>query len=463
MTGVTVEASASGPARQLTWLDAVAITVGIVIGSFIFVSPAWVAANTGTPGRMLAAWGLGGLLCLCGALCYAELATAYPHSGGEYLYLTRAFGRPVGFFFVWSRTMVIQTGAIAAAAYVFGDYMNRLRPLGDSGPLIYALAAAAALTVTNALGVQAGRWTQNVLTAAKVLGIVAIIAVGLAGGGAHATASEPDSKARFGLAMIFVLYTYGGWNEAAYVAGEVRRRGDMLKALLVSVAVLTLLYIAINLAFLRVLGIGGMAAAESTVAAEALAVTAGPAAGAALSVLVAIAALGSINGCIFTGARAMWALGTDFPLFRPLARWHGRRNTPHVAILVQGLVVVVLILLPGLGPRIRSAVGPGFQAAVEYTAPVFWAFLLLTSLSVLVLRWRDAGVPRPFRVPLFPLTTGLFTLMCAYMLWSSLAYAGWAALAGVAVLVAGAPLYVLVRLAGPAAAVDRPAEGRPPV
>jgi basic amino acid/polyamine antiporter, APA family len=169
----------SGPLRHLTWLDAVALILGIVIGSGVFVAPALVARSSSSAAELLTAWVLGGLLCLCGALSYAELATAYPHAGGEYLYLTRAFGRALGFFFVWSRLTVIQTGAIAAAAYIFGDYASQLAPLGPHSAMLYALAAAAALTATNAVGVRFGKWAQNVLTSAKLLGIVAITVVGL--------------------------------------------------------------------------------------------------------------------------------------------------------------------------------------------------------------------------------------------------------------------------------------------
>jgi APA family basic amino acid/polyamine antiporter len=448
MATTAIGEQVSVPGRELSWLDAVSVVLGIVIGSGVFVAPAVVAENARGAGTMLLAWVAGGALCLCGALCYAELATTYPHSGGEYVYLSRAYGRPMGFFFVWSRMAVVQTGVIAAAAYIFGQYAQQLLPLGPSAPLLYALAATVILTAMNALGLHSGRWTQNLLTVAKVLGILAIAVVGLLVSPSstplaeeHASAAPPGA---FGLAMVFVLYTFGGWNEAAYIAGEVRQaQVNMVRVLVFSIVGLTALYLAVNLAYLKVLGLSAMRG-STAVAADTLSHTLGRSGSAALSTLVAISALAALNGRIFTGARAVWALGGDFRLFRRLAHWNARRNTPANAILFQGLIAIVLILLPGLGPRFQAALGSGFEAAVEYTAPVFWAFLLLTSLAVFILRWKDRAIQRPFRTPLYPLTAIVFSLMCAYMLYSSLAYTGLGALVGVAVLAAGVPLYLLL-------------------
>ena len=454
--------------RHLSLVDAMAVVVGIVVGAGIYKSPSLVAMNSPGPGAMLGAWVLGGLLCLCGALAYAELAAAYPRVGGEYVYLSRAFGPAVGFLFVWARTAVIQTGSIAALAYIFGDYAARLVPLGPVGPMIYALAATVALTACNVLGLRTGKWTQNLLTAVKVAGVLAIAVVGFAAApaaaapaGAPAGQGTGPGAAALGLAMVFVLYTFGGWNEAAYVAGELRdARRNSLRLLLGSVVLLTVLYLVINLAYLRVLGLEGMRG-SGAVAADLMGRALGGSGAAAVSVLVAVSALGAMNGCIFTGARAVCALGGDFAVFRPLGRWHPALGTPAAAILVQSAVAVVLVILPGLGEGFRKALGSGFEAAVEYTAPVFWAFFLLTAVAVFVLRVKDPGVDRPFRVPLAPVTVGLFCLMCGWMLYSSLAYTGAGALVGVAVLAAGVPVYLVCRRRA-AGQVTPPARRDPP-
>jgi len=440
-----------------------AVVLGIVIGAGIFRSPQMVAANTGTPWLMLVAWGLGGFLCLCGALTYAELASAYPKVGGEYVYLSRAFGRGVGFLFVWARLTVIQTGAIAATAYVFGDYMQRRVSLGEHGPLLWALSATVVLTVLNVVGLKASRWTQNILTAVKVAGVGAIAVAGLLASSPAveaASAAETDaapagfwsSLSAFGLAMVFVLWAYGGWNEAAYVAGELKReRRGVLWLFLGSILLLTVLYGAANLAYLRGLGIQGMATSNA-VAADAMLGAVGHHAATAVTVLVAIAALGGVHGTIFTGARAICGLGEDFRPLQWLGRWDARLGTPLVALLVQGTIAAGLICLPALS----RGVGSGFEAAVQYTAPVYWLFILLTGLSVFVLRAREPRVSRPFRVPLGLLTVPLFCLMCGFLVYSSVDYAVHSlrdaeaatqagALVGLAVLVLGVPVYLVFR------------------
>jgi len=440
------------PPRHLSWLDAASVAVGIVIGSGIFMAPALVAHFAGGGGAMMLAWAAGGVLCVCGALCYAELASLHPHSGGEYVYLSRSWGRAAGFLFVWARATVIQTGSIAAAAYVFGEYAARLLGAAPRSAAALAVAAVATLTVLNAVGLRSGRWTQNVLTAVKMAGLLAIVAAALVGPAAQPVAqAAPATTPLFGLAMVFVLYTFGGWNEVAYVAGEVRDAPrKMLWALMGSLAAVTLLYLAVAACYWRLLGLAGMASSEA-VAADAVSRVVGSAGARAVSALIAASALGAVNGCIATGARSVWALGSDWRAFGLLGRWHARFRTPFNAVLLQGGLTVVLVLLPELRAGFRAVLGSGFRAAVEYTAPVFWLFFLLTGLSVAVLRWKERQAARAFRVPLYPLPVIAFCLMCAYMLYSSLAYTKPGALVGAAVLAAGVPVYLLVRRSRPAA------------
>jgi len=436
------------PERHLGPFDAICVVIGIVVGVMIFAAPSWVASNTGSGSLMVLAWVLGGLFCLCGALSYVELATTYPRVGGEYFYLSRSFGRAIGFFFVWARSTVIQTGSIAMLAYVFGDYTARMFPEGTVSPMVCALLAIVILTVLNVVGWRTEKWTQNLLTAVKVVGVLAIVVVGLLIAAPAKASPSPVSSSSggggaFGLAMVFVLLTYGGWNEAAYVAGEVRNpRRNMLRVLVGSILLLTVLYVTVNLAYLRALGFGGMRSSNA-VAADTVFRGLGKAGSAAVSILVAISALGAMQGCIFTGARAMYALGNDYRAFRPLGRWHKRFETPANAILVQSAIAVILILLPSMGPGFRKFLGSGFEAAAQYTFPVFWTFLLLTGLAVFVLRVKEPTVDRPFRVPFYPVTVALFCLMCGYMLYSSLAYTKLGALVGVGVLLVGVPVYAL--------------------
>jgi amino acid transporter len=388
----------------------------------------------------LLAWLLGGIISLIGALCYAELATTYPHAGGEYHFLNRSFGRDIAFLFAWARATVIQTGSIAMLGFIFGDYASQLFPLGENSPAIYAALATIVLTVLNVMGVQQGKWTQNILTAAKVLGLLLVFAVGLL----KAVPSEPiptpdkPSSGAFGLAMIFVLLTYGGWNEAAYISAELKDvRRNMLRALMLGIGAITVIYLLVNFAYLKGLGLAAMAKSE-VVAADLLRNAWGDLGAKFISVLIAISALGAMNATIFTGARTNYAWGQDFKALHLLGIWHERTSTPVNALVVQGLISLGLVAL-------GAATRKGFSTMVDYTVPVFWFFFLLTGLSLFILRNTDAETQRPFHTPLYPLTPLLFCVFCVYMLQSSLSYTGVGALFGVAVLLAGIPVLMLVR------------------
>lgn len=430
----------AAPKPTLSVADAVAIIVGIVIGSGIFKTPSLVAANTPNELLFLFAWLLGGIVSFIGALCYAELATTYPHAGGEYHFLHRTFGRDISFLFAWARATVIQTGSIAMLGFVFGDYASQIFSLGTYSPAIYAAVATIVLTSLNIMGVQQGRWTQNLLTAAKVIGLLLVVAVGLfiALPSEPATPSPKPSSGAFGLAMIFVLLTYGGWNEAAYISAELKDvRRNMLRALMLGIAAITVIYLLVNFAYLKGLGLSGMAKSEA-VAADLLRNAWGEMGAKFISVLIAISALGAMNATIFTGARTNFAWGRDFKALGFLGVWNERASTPSNALLVQGLISLGLV---ALGAWTRQ----GFSTMVDYTAPVFWFFFLLTGLSLFILRTADAENLRPFAVPLYPLVPLLFCFFCVYMLQSSLSYTGIGALVGVAVLLVGIPVLMLVR------------------
>jgi APA family basic amino acid/polyamine antiporter len=436
------------PRPWLSPLAAAALIVGLVIGVGIFRAPQLVAANTGSIGLFLGAWVAGGIVSLIGALCYAELTTAYPHAGGEYHFLRRAFGAGPAFLFAWSRCTVIQTGSIAALAYVFGDYFAPLVSLGPRGPAMLAVGAIASLTALNLGGMRYGSRTQLALTLIEVLGLAAVIVAGLFlldGPGATSGPAAPAAPGALGLAMVFVLLTFGGWNEAAYLSAEVRGRRGMVAVLLGGIGVITGLYLLANLAYVNALGLAGVASSE-VVAADVMRRAAGPWGSALLSCIVAFCSLGSVNATIITGARGTYALGRDYGVLGFLGDWRERRETPANALLMQGAIAIALVLF---GAVARS----GFELMVAYTAPVFWLFLALVALSVIVLRRRDPGAPRPFRVPLYPLTPLLFAGAACFMLYSSVRYAGAGALLGVAVMLAGLPLPLLHR-----ARAARPAE-----
>jgi APA family basic amino acid/polyamine antiporter len=435
------------PARTLSVADAIFVVVGIVVGAGIFKTPALVAANSGSDAAVLLVWLAGGAIAAVGALCYAELASTYPSTGGDYHFLHRAFGRGPAFLFAWSRLTVMQTGSIALLAFVFGDYAAAALPIaGERSAALYAFAAVIVMTLINVAGIREGKHTQRLLTSIEIVGLLAIVVAALVfagraelGAPVTEAASSTPTAASFGVAMVFVLLTYGGWNEAAYVSAEVRGdRAPVARALLIGIAVITVLYLLVNFAYLHALGREGMAASEALGAAV-MERAFGGAGVAAVSLLVAVCSLTSINATIITGARCNHAVGRDFTPLGILGQWSGQAGTPRNALLVQGAIALLLVAF-GAGTR------TGFQTLVEYTAPVFWFFFLLTGLALLRLRRRDPHAPRPFRVPLYPLTPLVFCATSAYMLWSSITYTGTGALVGVAVLLLGLPVLWMLRI-----------------
>ncbi len=447
------EPDASKPKPSLSVLDGIAITVGIVVGIGIFETPPLVAANVGNEAAFLGAWLLGGAITLAGALVYAELAATYPSTGGEYHFLARAFGRPVGFLFAWARISVIQTGAIAAVAFVFGDYAQQVHGLGPYGASFYAGGALLALTLLNMAGTAHGKRAQNLFTGLTLLAVLVVAGVGLTAPSAAAPndaalLAQPspaaDASGALGLAMIFILLTYGGWNEAAYLSAEVRDTPrNMARVLVLGTATIATLYLLVNLAFLQVLGLEALRGSEAA-AADMMRYAAGEEAALLLSVVICCTAVSTLNASILTGARVYHALGEDLPPLRRLGLWNRDGNNPRIAIFVQSAIAFALVVF---GAFMKD----GFQAMVEYTAPVFWLFLLLVGIAFFVLRRRDAHLERPFRAPLYPLKPALFCLTCAYLLYSSIAYTGLGALVGMAVLLLGVPLFLLLRPARKAA------------
>lgn len=427
----TASNEAGKPRRILRLHQAVTLIVGLVIGAGIFKTPAVVANLTGETGAMFSAWILGGLVSLVGALCYAELACAYPDAGGDYHFLQKAYGRSVSFLFGWARLSVITTGSIALLAFVFGDYMNRIVPLDIagivSGPFLYAIAVILVLSWLNIRNIRTGMTTQSIFTGLQILCLVMIVgtavyllASGISAPAAPAPPVEPSGtspffSANFGLAMVFVLLTFGGWNEAAYISAEIRDgHRNMVRALVFSIAIITALYLLVTWAYWQGLGFAGMAA-SAAIAADLMQMAFGDTARKIISLMVAISTLTSINATIIVGARTSYAMGRDWHVLRKLGVWDARRDTPVNALYIQCLASLALVILGTL-------IGSGFKSMVEFTAPVFWLFFLLSGISLFVLRIRDPHTPRPFRVPFYPVLPLIFCLTCCYMLWSSLSY-----------------------------------------
>jgi amino acid transporter len=448
--------SAPPPERpQLGVWDGISVVVGIVVGVSLFRVPGPVFASVDAPWQGMAVWALGGALSLVGALCYAELAAAYPRAGGDYVYLSRAFGPAAGFLFGWAQLVAVMSGSIGALAFVFADYARVLWPAASAAGL--AAAVVVGITLPNLLGLGISRRVQNALTLAKLVGLAGIaIAAWLAPAPMPPAAAPAGHGAGFGFALILVLYAYGGWNHAAFVAAEV---GDPQRSvprmLVLGTAAVAALYLLVNGAYLLALGFPGLRASDAPAAAV-LDAVAGRAGAVAISVLVMLSALGAIQGMVFTAARIYASAGRDHPALAALAPWHPRFGTPVRALLAQS--AVALAWIGGVGTAAgRGAIdgalaavrlpalpwqrfGGGFETLVAGTAPAFWLFFLGSGIALFVLRRRDASAARPFRVPGFPWTPLVFCASCLYMLYASLDYARGLAALSLVPLLAGALL-----------------------
>jgi len=409
------------PKQQLTLFDAICIIMGIVIGAGIYETTPLIAKSVSTPVWLIAIWLLGGLLSMIGALCYAELVTHYPKEGGDYVFLNKAYSRRMGFLFVWAGFWLVRPANIGAIAFIFAHYAQQIIPLQIASYefIIYAIAAVILLTVINIIGVQSGKWTQNLLTSVKVLGLLMIIAVGLFFTVPAETSGTENllySESSFYLAMILVLFTYGGWGNISFVAAEViDPQKNILRSLIIGTVLIIGIYVIINLAFLRTLGMDGMGA-SSSIASDMVRISFGEKGALLISLLICITCLGNINGMIFTGSRIYYAMGRDHHHYRMLGIWNARLDAPVWSLTLQAIITIILIISLGTN-------GNAFERLVVFSAPLHWFFFLLVAISLFVLRRKRGPTHSGFKVPWFPWLPIIFCLSTLFMLYASIAYA----------------------------------------
>jgi amino acid transporter len=426
---------------------AVSICIGMVIGAGIFITTPLAAANLPSGGMLLAAWAFGGAMSLAGALCFAEMAAAFPDAGGDYNFLRRAYGDGAGFLFAWSRFAVIHTGSMALLAFTFGDYLAQVLPVGEHGAAVFAAATIIALAAVNLTGLKFGIGTQVWLLWLVLAGMVAVIAAGawLALSGAPPAPSAVATTAAtpplaLGAALVYVFLAYGGWSDTATLSAEMRdAQHGMKRALLAGMGLVTALYVLVNWAYLRGLSHLGLAHSEAP-AADLLRYAFGPAGQAVIVAIVALTSITSMNAILIAGARTTYAAARDTAGLDRLGRWHVARGTPSAAIVATAGVALALV---AFGAYTRG----GFSTMVDYLSPVYWLFLTLSGGALFVLRRRYPEVARPFRVPWYPVVPLVFVASSLYVLYSSLAYVRIGAVVGVGVLALGVVLLAVLRVA----------------
>lgn len=430
----------AGPRRHLGTATALVVTLGMMITTDILKTAPTVAQGVGES-YFYAVWLLGGVLSVIGALCFAELAAAFPDAGGDYHFLRLAYGPNLGFVYAWSRFAVLHTGWIALTAFLFADHLVSLLHWPQAAEGWCAAAIVIALVVTNLAGMRMGLLTQTVLVVLVAFGVIAIISAAWWSAPVVASKSVESAPtfAGWSSAMIYVLLALGGWGDAATLSAEARdgRRG-LLIALVGSIVLMLAIYLAVNWAFLRGLGFDGLAASEAPVV-ELLTQVFGKSGGLLIVIVVGVTAVSSINAVLIAGPRVTYAAARDVPALGRLGVWNEDRGVPAFALLAIGAVSLLLIAF-------GSYADDGFNAMVEYMTPVYWFFMSLSSLSLIVLRRRFPQAERPFKVPFYPLLPLLFLALCIAMLGASIAYVAWGALLGLGITLLGAVVLALLHL-----------------
>jgi basic amino acid/polyamine antiporter, APA family len=432
-----------GLARRLNAFDATMLVMGGIVGAGIFVSPHVVARYVQSPALILGAWVVGGVIALIGAFIYAELAALRPAVGGVYAYIRDAFHPLVAFLYGWTLLLVVQSGGMAAVAVTFARYFNELT--GTLAPeQAVAVAALALLTAVNWAGVRAGSNVQSALMVMKIVAIVALVTIGWAAGAgsgetppgpvAAGGATAPASPASFAAALVPVLFAYGGWQTASFIAGELKDpRRDLPRGLLVGISGVIVLYLAVNAVCLRALGPVGLAATPAPASAVMRAAL-GDTGARLIAAAIAISTIGFLSQSMLTAPRVYYAMARDGLFFRRVGSLDPRTRAPAAAIVLQGAVAAIIAFLP-------------YDRILNYVVAIDAVFFGLTGAALLVFRRREgrglASEPGPrVRTPGHPVTTVIFVVAFWLLALSTVYQFPRDAGAGVLILIAGVPVYL---------------------
>ena len=424
------------PRRQLGLFDAIMIVMGGIVGAGIFANPSEVAHRVHTPFLILGVWVLGGLFAMCGAFIWAELAMRLPAAGGQYLYLREAYHPAVAFVYGWGLLLITQTGGMAAVAVIFASYFRALTG-ADWNSSAIAVIALLTLAGINCLGARTGSNVQSALMLLKIGAIAALVMIGFtAGHGSLRLEPFLGEPASFGLlksigaAMVPIAFAYGGWQTATFLAGEMRdARRDLSRGLLIGVAGVVALYLAVNLACLRVLGPVGLDA-TTTPASNVMRIALGERGAQWIAAGIAVSTLGFLSQSMLTAPRVYYAMARDGLFFKSVGKLFGKSGAPVVAIILQGLAAL-LIAISGTYGEILN-----FEVTVDFI------FFGMTAAALLILRRRGIGSDAViYRVPGHPSTTILFVLSCVGIVVSAVLASPRNSAIALCIMLAALPVY----------------------
>jgi len=420
-------------ARRLGLFDATMIVMGGIIGSGIFMNPSVVAVQVRTPFLILGAWVLGGLFALAAAFIWAELAALRPDVGGQYAYLREAFHPGVAFLYGWVLLLVVQTGGMAAVAVTFARYFVELTHLSISSAYLAAIVLAT-LTIINCLGVRAGSTVQSILMVLKIVAIAMLVVCGFVFADRATNPSalldrppSADLLTAFGAALVPVIFAYGGWQTATFIAGEIKEpRKNLPRGLILGVTGVVVLYLAANVVYITALGTTSLAASAAP-ASDVMRKALGDFGARIIAAGIAISTAGFLSQSMLTAPRVYFAMAKDGLFFERVATVHPRTRVPIVAIALQGVLAIIIALL-GTYERILS-----------YVVSVDVIFFGLTACCIFVFRKREP--PAVTRVPGHPLTTVIFVAVCWIVAINTIYHYPQNTLIGIAIMIAGVPAY----------------------
>ena len=428
--------------RRLGLWSSIGIVIGVTIGSGIFRTPAGIATRVPDPTLMLAVWLLGGLISLCGALSVAELAASMPHTGGWYVYLREGWGRLLGFLFGWAELVLIRASAVGAIATVFGEYFLRsigIDPAVNERTADYLSAAAIVFAATvNVRGVQYGAAIAGMSTIAKFGALAFLVVASFLMGGdagastAHFTAGgAPVQAGLFGLALISVLWAYDGFADLSFAGGEVANpQRNLPRAIILGTLAILAIYLSANVAYLYVTPVDGIARSR-LIAADTMQAVFGQAGVAFISIVVMLSAFGALNASMLASPRVFFAMADDGLFFRTVAKVHPRYNTPYVAILLAAALGVAFVLTPT------------FEQLADTFVLSIWPFYAFGVAALYILRRRRPDLPRPYRVPGYPVLPAVFIAGVMYLVGNALLTDPLWTTVTFAIVLAGVPVYYM--------------------
>ena len=420
--------------RKLGMLDATAMIVGIVIGSGIFVLPNLIARNLPSAPAILSVWIISGILSFFGALAYAELGAMMPATGGLYVYIREAYGPLWAFVSSWTFTLAVLSGGTAWLAVTFSIYLAHFLPLTAVTSKIVSLALLTVLSAVNLVGVREAAWVQRTFTVLKILGLILLIAIAILSPRSatlplSTPTPQPFSLTHFGVAMAACLMAYNGWSYVSFIAGEVKDpKRNLLRSLIVGMAVVAMLYVLANVAYMKVMTISEIATTDR-VAADVATRAVGSIGGALVSLVVLLSIVGAINGCIFTAARIPFAQAQDGLFFSQFGHVHPRFQTPAFSIVMSGLWTAVLI------------VSGSYETLYSYSILAAWIFYTLSVLAVYVFRRNMPDRSRPYKMWGYPYTLWTFIGISVWFILNALLTQTLPSLMALVIVASGAAAY----------------------